>query len=138
VVLLFTDGNSKFLFTSDAGVSALTEAANCATKLGVELKSVSAFQVPHHGSKHNVGPAILDRIVGPKMNEQKFSKTAIVSASKDAEPRHPSRRVVNALMRRGARVYSTQGKTLRHHSDDAPPRGWVNATALDFNSQVEE
>jgi beta-lactamase superfamily II metal-dependent hydrolase len=139
VVLLFTDGNSKFLFTSDAGVSALVEAANCAAKIGIDLKKVGAFQVPHHGSKHNVGPAILNRIVGPTMKEQNFLKTAIVSVSKEGEPKHPSRRVVNALMRRGAKVYATQGKIIWHHSNDAPARkDWGNAKALEFYSQVED
>jgi hypothetical protein len=138
LVLLFRDGDSKFLFTSDAGVSALAEAANCATNLGIDLKSVNAFQVPHHGSKHNVGPTILNRIVGPSIAEERFSKTAIVSASKEAEPKHPSRRVVNALMRRGARVYATQATSLWHHSNDAPARAWGNATALGFYGEVED
>jgi beta-lactamase superfamily II metal-dependent hydrolase len=138
MILLFTDGTDKFLFTSDAGVLALTEAANRANSLGFDLKSLNAFQVPHHGSKHNVGPSILDRIVGPKLNQETFTKTAVVSASKEAEPKHPSRRVVNALMRRGAQVLTTQGNTLWLRGGDVPNRGWGPAIPLQFNQQVEE
>ncbi len=138
VILLFKHGGSQFLFTSDAGVPALTEAADCAAKLGIDLRTVGALQVPHHGSKHNVGPSILDRILGPKRQQEEFSKTAIVSASKEGEPKHPSKRVVNAFMRRGAKVYPTQGKPICHFSNDAPARNWNNATALPFYNQVEE
>jgi beta-lactamase superfamily II metal-dependent hydrolase len=115
VVTLFTDGNSRFLFTSDAGVFALTQAADVAARLGINLQDVMGFQVPHHGSKHNVGPKILDRIVGSKTAQQAPGvKSAIVSASVKGEPTHPSRRVVNALMRRRAKVIPTQGKTISH------------------------
>jgi beta-lactamase superfamily II metal-dependent hydrolase len=86
VILLFKDGNDKFLFTSDAGVPALTEAANFATRIGIDLKTVNALQVPHHGSKHNVGPTILDRILGQRTPQLQLTKSGIVSASKGAEP----------------------------------------------------
>jgi beta-lactamase superfamily II metal-dependent hydrolase len=137
-IILFKYDNKMFLFTSDAGVPALAEAVECAIRFGIDLKTVNAMQVPHHGSKHNVGPSILNVIVGPKMNNEQFTKTAIVSAPKQGEPRHPSRKVVNAFMRRGARVYSTQGKSVCHQSTDAPGRGWQNATAIPFSNQVEE
>jgi hypothetical protein len=38
------------------------------------------------------------------------------------EPKHPSQKVVNALMRRGARVYSTKGNTLWQHSLVSRPK----------------
>jgi beta-lactamase superfamily II metal-dependent hydrolase len=139
VILLFSDGNEKFLFTSDAGVLALIEAANFAMGRGVDLKTVNALQVPHHGSKHNVGPAILDQILGPRTPQPQFTKSAIVSASEGAEPKHPSRRVVNAFMRRQAKVFPTQGRTICHYGNGASVRqGWHPLTPLDFFNEVEE
>ena len=139
VVLLLNFGDEKFLFTADAGVPALTEAANQADKLGIDLKSVKYIQVPHHGSKRNVGPSILDRIIGLKKSEQTFDKTAFVSASKDGEPKHPARKVVNAFQRRGAKVFATKGNGLCQHSKDVPKRqGWNDATKLPFYEQVDE
>ncbi|MGA8407555.1 MAG: MBL fold metallo-hydrolase [Candidatus Acidiferrales bacterium] len=138
VVLLFSEGDRKFLFTSDAGVPALTEAANYALRVGVDLKTVNGIQIPHHGSKRNVGPAILDRIVGPKLKEENVTKSVIVSAPKDGAPKHPSKRVINAFMRRGGKVIATQGMTILHRSYDAPDRGWANAVALPFYDRVEE
>jgi beta-lactamase superfamily II metal-dependent hydrolase len=138
VVLLFQDGDSRFLFTSDAGVPALAEAVQCANRLGIDLRTVNGIQVPHHGSHRNLGPAILNLILGPKKQSENYSKTAIVSAATSGEPKHPSKKVVNAFMRRGARVYATQGKPLWHHSSDAPARGWGAAVPLSFSTQVEE
>lgn len=138
VVLLFKDGDSKFLFTSDAGAPALTEAVERAKKLGIDLSTVNGIQVPHHGSKRNVGPAILNVLLGPRKQSESYSKTAIVSAAKAGEPKHPSKKVVNAFMRRGARVYATQGRPLWHHSNDAPARQWGAAVALSFSTQVDE
>lgn len=138
VVLLFSDGDSKFLFTSDAGVPALTQAVQCAQKLNVDLSKVNGIQIPHHGSKRNVGPTILNALLGPKRQVESYPKIAIASAAKDGAPKHPSNKVVNAFMRRGARVYATQGVPIWHHSNDAPPRNWGKATPLPFSAQVEE
>jgi beta-lactamase superfamily II metal-dependent hydrolase len=116
VVLLFSDGDKRFLFTSDAGVAALVHAVARAKELGIDLTGVRGIQVPHHGSKHNVGPAILDALLGPKQNGQRpRTKTAIVSAAKCGAPKHPSNKVVNAFMRRGAEVYCTEKGAILHH-----------------------
>jgi len=138
IILLSIDGNN-FLFTGDAGIEALNEAISKAEALGIDLRKVNRIQMPHHGSKHNVGPTLLDFLIGPKIPEKKHLKTAYISAPKEGDPKHPSRKVVNALKRRGAEVYSTKGSILHHFTQDAPPReGWVNAVPLDFYNEVEE
>ncbi len=139
VILLFKDKEEKFLFTSDAGVPALAGAVECAMRLGIDLSTLKGLQVPHHGSKHNVGPAILNLVVGPKKPNEQITKTAIVSAPKEGPPKHPSKKVVNAFMRRGAKVVATQGKTICFRGADTPARkDWVAAVALPFSNQVEE
>lgn len=139
VILLFKDGTENFLFTSDAGVPALTEAAAVAAQQGFDLKTLDGLQVPHHGSKHNVGPTILDLILGPKTPHPQPSKSAIVSASKKGEPKHPSRRVINALIRRRAKVVSTQGRTICRYGNGAAARdGWTPVTPHEFYAQVED
>lgn len=138
-VLLFDLGGEHFLFTADAGVPALTAAADRAKALGIDLRTVKYIQVPHHGSKRNVGPAILDRVLGPRLLQDEPNKSAFLSAAKDGAPKHPAKKVINAFQRRGARVYATQGKGLWHHSDDAPPReGTTDAVKLPFYQEVDE
>lgn len=138
VVLLVKWDEKQFLFTADAAVPALTEAVNYAQASGIDLRTSSFIQIPHHGSKHNVGPSILNRVLGPKKVDQNFNKTAFASAAKDGEPKHPAKKVINAFQRRGVQTFATQGVSLVHRSGDAPEREWGNATPLPFYPQVEE
>jgi hypothetical protein len=47
------------------------------------------IQVPHHGSRRNVSPSVLNRIVGPRqVRGTPATKWAVVSAPKDDE-NHP-------------------------------------------------
>jgi len=137
ILLLQIDGKG-ILFTGDAGISALNLAAGHAESLGISLpESLEFCQVPHHGSRRNVGPGILDRILGLRKSSEIYPKTAFVSSAKDSD-KHPSKRVVNAFKRRGAQVYATQGKGLCHSSHGISRQGWSGATPLPFYAKVEE
>lgn len=139
-ILLLRIDDRDLLFTADAGVPALARAARVAESWGVSLPSCRFQQMPHHGSKRNVGPTLLNRILGPKLSSSGAAptKTVIVSAAKEGEPKHPSKKVVNAYIRRGAKVLSTQGVSIRH-SFEAPARsGWSAATPLTFSPDVDE
>jgi beta-lactamase superfamily II metal-dependent hydrolase len=125
------------VFNGDAGIGALGEAADY---LGLEngLEKLRFFQVPHHGSKRNVSPSVLNRWIGEPVDEgEKRDITAFVSASKESET-HPRKKVVNAFVRRGVSVHPTNGKTIRH-SHNMPDRpGWSSLNPLEFSSVVEE
>jgi len=137
-ILLLQLNGKKFLFTGDAGTEALNNAIDKAESLGIDLREVGFLQIPHHGSKHNVGPTILNRIIGEKLQEKEYLKIAYISTPKNGDPKHPSRKVVNAFIRRGAKVFTTKGITLRQPSSDAPDRGWSKADPLPFYDQVAE
>lgn len=128
-----------FLFTSDAGVPALDRAIPSwrAEHLRGRLRYV---QIPHHGSKRNVSPAILDRILGPRVARGATTGiTAFVSAAKDGEPKHPSKRVTNSAIRRGAGVIATQGVNHLYRSRDIPLRsGYGPITPIDFCETYED
>jgi beta-lactamase superfamily II metal-dependent hydrolase len=127
-----------FLLTADAGVPALTAAADYADAQNYSLRlNITHAQMPHHGSKRNVGPTILNRIIGSIGQDSK--KPCFISASKEWDTKHPSTRVTNALNRRGARVYTTQGQTLYFRSDDIPMRpDFGPATPVGFVTEYEE
>lgn len=139
VILTIERDGKRLLFTGDAGCSALTHASRQAQALGISLPSCSLVQVPHHGSRRNCGPTVLNEILGPKYQEPASVKSAFVSAGKTA-PKHPARKVVNAFHRRGAkdRVYATQGRSIRHHHNAPDRAGWTATTTLPFYEQVEE
>jgi hypothetical protein len=127
-IVLFTAGNERFLFTGDADENALNRAVDYAFMNGIDLSSLTLLHVPHHGSKHNVGPSILNRIK---------AKNAFISAG-PAAPKHPSLAVVNALIRRNSSVFATRGKPICYPSHNAPPRGWSSAVPLPFSQKVQK
>jgi beta-lactamase superfamily II metal-dependent hydrolase len=128
----------RLLFTGDAGITALDKAADqldCCTT-GAELRFM---QIPHHGSKRNVGPTVLNRILGePIAQGSSRSITAIASSAKEGEPKHPHKAVLNAFIHRGVKVLATKGMGI-HHYNDAPQRqGWSSLEPEPYHYEYEE
>lgn len=135
ITLIAVDGRATIL-AADAGEEALQRAADYLDEAGFDWTSLRAVQVPHHGSKNNVTPSILNRYLGDKV-QTNLNKFAYVSCAPEGEPHHPAKRVTNAFHRRGCRVYKTAGSTVRH-SENAPKRdGYDSATAVPFYTQVD-
>ena len=130
VLLLVIDGK-KLLFTGDAGKGALTNVIAFCDSQSVSLTDLHFLDVPHHGSKRNLSPTILNRL---------RPKHAFISCPPDGDPKHPSRKVVNALIRRGCNPCTNKkGFTICHRSDNAPQRqNWGPVTPESFYEQVEE
>ncbi len=129
--------NRRALLTGDAGIRGLTWAADYADICSLPLQQFSFVQVPHHGSRRNVGPTILGRLVGgiqPEGSMPQFE--AFVSAPADDET-HPRKIVLNAFMRRGGKVFPTQGKHVLHYGGFPKRDGYVDATPLSFFAKVE-
>ena len=131
------DGWNPILLTGDAGNLGLEWAASFAEACGLVLRNFALVQVPHHGSRRNVGPTILNRLIGPVVLEGQVPHfTAVVSAPKD-DSEHPRKIVINAFMRRGARVLGTQGIATCFGSGFPQRAGYGPATALSFFPVVE-
>lgn len=140
MILLITPGNGKqYLFTGDAGVPALSRSLDYAQANLVDLSQLAFIQGPHHGSKRNIGPTILNRLFGSiKPEGIAPTKTAFISAAKEGAPKHPNKRVTNAFLRRGVKPFVTAGSGKRHH-DNAPVRlNWSSAEPVPFYRQVED
>jgi len=137
VITLFRSDGEAALLTADAGDIALHQALDVLDAAQFNRDSVKFVQVPHHGSHHNVGPALLDRLIGPRRSDQVVTHIAFVSAAKDA-PKHPAKKVANAFRRRGAPVHATQGQCTYHRKDVPLRQGWGSSVALPFYSEVEE
>jgi beta-lactamase superfamily II metal-dependent hydrolase len=135
VVLWGQFDDQGVLLTGDAGIQALGRAADRAQAEGIDLPGrLSLLQVPHHGSRHNVSPSVLDRLLGPRkpQDDGQATKRAFVSAGAGSTV-HPHAMVTNALLRRGTTPYATQGLVLSHSHRPQPPGGPV---ALPFCEQV--
>lgn len=64
-ILYATIKNKGILLTGDAGIKALDKAYNYKPQIADNLRFI---QVPHHGSKRNVSPSVLDNILGERDN----------------------------------------------------------------------
>jgi hypothetical protein len=70
-VVLYGDlGEGGILLTGDAGLRALWTTVAYAGTRGIDLSKLWLFQVPHHGSRNNIAPSVLDRIVGPPVRQR--------------------------------------------------------------------
>jgi len=136
-ILLFTVGDDSLLFTADAGIPALTEAVARLQQENFDFSKLKFIQVPHHGSKRNIGPTLLNILIGSRLAQPATIKTAYASVSPDGAPKHPARKVTNAFLRRGAPVHVTAGGSKCHRSN-APDRGWTSSTPLPFYDEVQE
>lgn len=131
----------KIILTGDAGREALEEAKNyLIDNLSVSLPGIDYFQVPHHGSRRNISSELLDEICGEKLPvDQKVAHkfTAVISSAKEDKD-HPRKAVLRALMHRGAKVITTEGKTICC-SRSAPTReGWVPTTPEVYPEDQED
>ena len=137
VVQMATLDGARILLTGDAGVFALGEAAKYAEVHGYRLPGINVVQVPHHGSRHNVRPSALDRWVGPRLRTGASSGTVAFASVAKASKTHPRKKVVNAFIRRGAKVYATKGTSVWHHRGTPLREGWGPVNPLEFSEHVE-
>jgi len=125
----------RVLFTGDVGPQGLTEAADYAEQLGI-LSPPDFVQIPHHGSRRNVTPAVLDRWLGKPLGQQgTYRGSAFASVGKDAD-KYPRKKVKNAFIRRGYKVHATRGVGKRNHSGWGKRPGWTEAIPEQFSADV--
>lgn len=123
LVILFEYEESRILFTGDAGIDNLTEAISYAKKHNIDLSKLDVIKMPHHGSRKNVTPEIMD--------ELGCSGTACYfSCAPNDVGHHPSKRLVNMLNQKGFNIYTTQGSILWRHHNSPSRSGYSTASKL--------
>lgn len=128
--------HGAFLLTGDAGIQALTAAADYADSIEISLTDITFHQIPHHGGRHNVSPSVLNRIVGSiQPSGSTPNKSAFVSVAKNSD--HPRKMVVNAYIRRGVKVFEARDSSKWHYRGTPERDDYSTATPLDFNEYVE-
>lgn len=137
ITQIIIDGR-RLVFTGDAGITALDMAADelDACVSGAELKLI---QIPHHGSRRNVGPSVLDRIIGVPIAEGKSRGiSAIASTATEGDPKHPHKSVLNAFAHRGAKVSATRGSGIRHKFEAPERDGWSSIDPEPYHFEYED
>ncbi|MCS6790130.1 MAG: MBL fold metallo-hydrolase [Bacteroidia bacterium] len=115
VILLFDFEGDYFLFTGDAGVPALEKALNRFPGGYDKARQVLLFKVPHHGSKNNLGPSLLNKAFGSLGMGKKCA--IILAATQDED--HPDEAVVSALRKRGFEVHANKDLNGKNYN-----QGW--------------
>ena len=135
--ILYLNLEKIIFLTADAGVPALRQALEFLSLARLST-DFTWLQLPHHGSKRNVGPSILNGLLGPPFRAES-NKWGIASAAKDGRPKHPSQRVINAVRRRGGKAQSTSGHSICLRSSDVPLRpGQQPLPTLEFVSAYDD
>lgn len=110
-VVLYSSIGGGVLLTGDAGIGALQESVQTAAALNLWLQRPVFAQIPHHGSRHNVSPGVLDQVLGPRLADE-VDPFCVAYASVAAKSDMPRRQVENAFRRRGYNTQATKGRTL--------------------------
>lgn len=134
VVQYATLGDNGVLLTADVGPIGLAEARSYADQLG--LGKPGFVQIPHHGSRHNVTPTVLDAWLGPKQPQGTEVGIAFCSVGSNKHE-YPRAQVTNAFMRRGFAVYATRKTWISHFHGVSRPNS-SPAVAEQFAGEVEK
>lgn len=121
------------LLTADVGPVGLDEAADFAATLGFDKPRF--VQIPHHGSRHNVTPAVLDRWLGPRKAQGTKIGTAFCSIGAN-KPDYPRGQVKNAFIRRGYEVFANREQMISHYFGKGH-QGLFPLTPEPFDNEVE-
>lgn len=112
IVLSLDLGEQKFLFTGDSGQEGIKAALDFYETLnGCHVSDFTHMQIPHHGSRKNLNPAILQRIK---------ARYYYISCPPDGfSEGHPSKRLVNKIleMKPEAKIYPTQGGWVANYKN---------------------
>ncbi|WP_342710043.1 hypothetical protein AAFG13_37630 [Bradyrhizobium sp. B124] len=127
-------GDKRILLTADVGPEGLAEAADYAEQISLQIQPTLA-QIPHHGSRRNVTPTVLNRWLGKYPAEHRGH--AIASVGKNADI-YPRRKVANAFTRRGYEVYATHDGWINFVHEYDRRSGMKDADVIPFSPDVED
>lgn len=133
------DYHYGLLLTGHAGVEALHRAADYLEELNMNVeKRVQFIQMPHYGALEHVSTPLLNRLLGTPLPNEPAQKQKVAFISSAKSDHYPHASVVNALLRRGVKVVSTEGKTKRHQKNAVIPQNWQVSPVLAFSEKVEK
>ena len=113
IVSLLCLPDRHYLLTADAGRTCIDEALKYKSRnVSISYKPIHVLQLPHHGSRKNISPALIERIDA--------SDYIISCPPEGLNTHHPSRRMVNMVLEKKplARIFSTAdcGSFIFHYN----------------------
>ena len=129
--------NHRLVLTADAGPKALTEAVQVATHYEI-MGLPKFFQIPHHGSRRNVTPTVLNQWLGGLVAQGSPEIGVAYCSVGTNKPEYPRHRVRNAFLRRGFGVYPCRGGWINYHSGFGDRPNTLPLASETFQSFYEE
>jgi hypothetical protein len=134
VVQMAVLDDRRILLTGDVGPDGLNEAAAYAENTNLNIQP-TIVQIPHHGSRRNVTPAVLNRWLGAYPGQSRGF--AVASVGKE-QADFPRRKVSNAFIRRGYPVYATHRGWINFVNGYDRRPGVMDADQIPFSPDVED
>ena len=142
IILCLVLPNGEMIFLSgDAGMPALSEAIKQAQRRNLALSdNIRVFKIPHHGSIQNLGPEVLDGILGtPQSAKSRKEAFAMIMVSKHPEQGHPDKAVTNEIWSRNCKPYKTGGLVLHYGIGANTTRnGWRPVDPIPYAKEVDK
>ena len=142
LLLKFFKGNTLTnlaLLTADVGVEALKQVVPLLKGRGWYNNVLERrfIQIPHHGSRRNVGPTVLDALLGE--TEYGCNRGSAFVSAHEKDKDHPRIQVMNAFTRRGFKDTANVYISKRHSIGEVPAiSGWNPVDAIDLLEGEEE
>ncbi len=131
-------GQSRLLFTGDAGAPGLERGLNYLDSRGRTDIYPNLVQIPHHGSRHNGSRALIERMVGPRGGDPRGYAYISISEEAASDSRYPSPRIANAFGRRGYVVAPTAGKDIFYIGDGSTRTGAPLSTLPPLDESIDD
>jgi beta-lactamase superfamily II metal-dependent hydrolase len=126
----------RIMLTADVGPVGLNEAVDYAIARGF-IGHLDFIQVPHHGSRHNVTPNVLDRLLGNVQDKNAPRRGIAMASVGNKKLEYPRPQVVNAFKRRGYPIWTMRNiaMCMPFNIDHRP--GWRSPDPEPFRDRFE-
>ena len=111
VMSLLTVDGYRCLLTGDAGIPGLEQAVTMLEAEGFTAGGLAFVQVPHHGSRRNVGPSVLNRLLGSPVVSTPRAMAYVSVPPENPEHKHPSRKLPTPSFEEATRCVQQQAST---------------------------
>lgn len=124
----------SLLLTGDVGRRGLCYAIDYLKKIYGSVPKIDIFEVPHHGSRHNLSTALLDELFGPRLNsplqQNEMSKFIAIVQASGIDKTYPRKVVIRAIHHRGGSICTVKSDwiLIGNKLDDrkGAPISWIS------------
>ena len=108
VVQFINAPDCSLLLTGDVGRRGLLNSINYLKSIYKKVPKIDVFEIPHHGSRHNLSTELLDQLFGPRLNfplqENEARKFIAIVQANGIDKTYPRKVIIRAIHHRGGLI----------------------------------